>query len=56
MIPTRYDYYRACAREHRLLAQGAPNEDQRLMHDRLVGAYTHLARKYALRQRVSLRV
>ena len=26
MIPTRYDYYRACAREHRVLAQRAANE------------------------------
>ena len=55
MIPTRYDYYRSRAREHRRLAQCAANEDQRSMHDRLVGAYTDLARKYALRQTISLR-
>ena len=55
MIPTRYDYYRSRAREHRRLAQRAANEDQRSMHDRLVGAYTDLARKYALRQTISLR-
>ena len=55
MIPTRYDYYRARAREHRTLAARATDAEQRSMHDRLVGAYTELARKYALRQTVSLR-
>ncbi|MDD3800404.1 MAG: hypothetical protein PHE36_14635 [Novosphingobium sp.] len=55
MIPTRYEYYRARAREHRALAQRAASPEQRTMHDRLVGAYTGLARKYALRQTVSLR-
>lgn len=49
-MPNRYDYYKARAREHRLLAAKAPNPDERSMHDRLVKAYMALARKYCLRQ------
>jgi hypothetical protein len=54
MIPTRYDYYKARAREHRRLAQRSAQD--RAMHLRLVEAYGELARKYCLRQVVSLRI
>ena len=56
MIPTRYDYYRRRAREHRDLAQGAASTEQRAMHEKLVSAYGELARKYRTRQTLSLRL
>ncbi|MBU0557723.1 MAG: hypothetical protein KKD64_09065 [Alphaproteobacteria bacterium] len=55
MIPTRYTYYRNRAREHRRLAQTAIAPEQRSMHDRLVEAYTDLARQSRLRQVVRLK-
>ena len=55
MIPTRYDYYKARSREHRRLALGSADAADRAMHERLVEAYTELARKYSLKQVVSLR-
>jgi len=48
MIPTRYDYYKARSREHRRLALGSADAADRAMHERLVEAYTELARKYSL--------
>ena len=56
MIPTRYEYYRRRAREHRDLARGAASTEQRAMHEKLVGAYGELARKYRTRQTLSLRL
>lgn len=56
MIPTRYDYYRRRAREHRNLAQDAASTEQRAMHEKLVSAYGELARKYRTRQTLSLRI
>lgn len=55
MIPTRHDYYRRRAREHRLLALRAIDDELRQMHERLVGVYTKMARDSRLRQNVSLR-
>ena len=55
MIPTRYDYYRNRAREHRQLAQTAAEPEQRSMHDRLVRAYSDLARQSRLRHVVRLK-
>ncbi len=55
MIPTRYDYYKARSREHRRLALRAGCAEDRAMHERLVEAYAGLARKYSLKQVVSLR-
>jgi hypothetical protein len=54
MIPTKHDYYKRRAREHRRLASSAADADERMMHDRLVEAYTALARKYRLRQIIRL--
>jgi hypothetical protein len=55
MIPTRHDYYRRRAREHRSLALSASQPEMRAMHDRLVFAYEGLARRYLLRQVVKLK-
>lgn len=55
-IPTRYDYYKARAREHRLLAARAKNADERTMHERLVNAYVGLAQQHCLRQVLTLKV
>ena len=55
MIPTRYDYYKARVREHRRLAQHSAKPQDRGMHLRLVDAYGELARKYSLKQVVTLR-
>ena len=55
-VPTRYDYYKARAREHRQLAARASNDDQRTMHERLVGAYMKLAQEHCLRQVLTLKV
>ncbi len=55
MIPTRHDYYRRRAREHRLLATRTPDDEVRQMHERLVSVYTQMARDSRLRQTVSLR-
>ena len=55
MIPTRHDYYRRRAREHRQLAARAIDGELRQMHERLVGVYTQMARDSRLRQNVSLR-
>lgn len=55
-IPTRYDYYKARAREHRQLAAKAMNDDERTMHERLVKAYLGLAREHCLRQVLTLKV
>lgn len=49
-MPTRYDYYKARAREHRVLAAKAPNAQERAMHTNLVTAYQALAREHCLRQ------
>lgn len=54
-IPTRYDYYKARAREHRLLAAKAMNADERTMHERLVKVYMKLARQHCLRQVLTLK-
>lgn len=54
MIPSRYDYYMRRVREHRSLARGAQNQEDRQKHDQLVAAYRTLARKYRLRQTVSV--
>ena len=56
MIPTRYEYYSRRVREHRALAKGATDTEQRAMHEKLVNAYGELARKYRTRQPLSLRV
>lgn len=56
MIPTRHDYYKRRAREHRLLATRAQNDEDRAMHDRIAGAYTGLARQHGLRQILSLKL
>ena len=55
MIPTRHDYYKRRAREHRHLAATAAYDEDREMHERLVDAYTKLARKHGLRQVVTLK-
>ena len=55
MIPTRHDYYRRRASEHRGLALAARQPDQRAMHDQLMRAYDGLARRYQLREVVILR-
>lgn len=55
MIPTRHEYYRRRATEHRRLALAATAPDQRAMHDRLVDAYAGLARQYRLREVVTLK-
>lgn len=55
MIPTRYDYYKARLREHRRLATCCANAADRAMHERLVEAYAGLARKYSLKQIITLR-
>ncbi len=55
MIPTRHDYYRRRAREHRLLAARAVDGERRQMHERLVDVYTQMARDSRLRQNISLR-
>ncbi len=55
MIPTRHDYYRRRAREHRRLALAATAPEDRAMHDQLVTAYNGLARRYLLREVVTLR-
>jgi hypothetical protein len=55
MIPTQYEYYRRRAREHQTLAKGATSTEQRAMHEKLVGAYGELARKYRTREPLSLR-
>lgn len=55
MIPTRHDYYRRRAREHRGLALATRQPDQRAMHDRLMRAYDGLARHYQLREVVVLK-
>lgn len=49
-MPTRYDYYKRRAREHRLLATNALHDEGRAMHERLAKTYGELARKYCLRQ------
>lgn len=56
MIPTRYEYYRRRVREHRALAKGAADTEQRAMHEKLVNAYGELARKYRTKQTLSLRI
>jgi hypothetical protein len=56
MIPSRHDYYRRRANEHRALADAAPPGAQRAMHDILVEAYLNLAREARLRQVVRLTV
>lgn len=56
MIPTRHDYYKRRAREHRQLAGSAPTDADREMHERLVEAYAGLARKYGLRQTLTIKV
>lgn len=55
-VPTRYDYYKARAREHRVLAAKALNVDERSMHERLVKAYMKLAKEHCLRQVLTLKV
>ncbi len=55
-LPTRYDYYKARAREHRLLAAKALNGEERSMHERLVRAYMKLAKEHCLRQVLTLKV
>ena len=55
MIPTRYDYYKARSREHRRLALRSADATARAMHEQLVQAYAQLARKYSLKQVVTLR-
>lgn len=55
MVPTRYDYYKARIREHRRLASRADSDEARAMHQQLVSAYGDLARKYSLKQVVTLR-
>lgn len=49
MIPTRHDYYRARMREHQRLARRAASDEDRRMHEQLVGAYQDLARQYRLK-------
>lgn len=55
MIPTRHDYYKRRAREHRRLASLSTCVEQRLAHEKLVEAYLTLARRYRLKQTVALR-
>lgn len=55
MIPTRHDYYRRRAREHRDLAAKATDGERRQMHQRLMGVYAQMARDSRLRQTISLR-
>jgi hypothetical protein len=55
MIPTRHDYYKRRAREHRALAGRAASAKDRAMHSTLVEAYLGLARQHGLRQRISVR-
>jgi hypothetical protein len=55
MIPTRHDYYRRRAREHRNLALSASHPEMRAMHDQLMRAYDGLARRYLLREVVKLK-
>jgi len=55
MVPTRYDYYKARIREHRRLASRAANAEMRAMHEQLVAGYGDLARKYSLKQVITLR-
>ncbi len=50
MIPTRHDYYRRRAREHRSLALSTNQPEQRAMHDQLMRAYDGLARQYQMRE------
>jgi hypothetical protein len=56
MIPTRHDYYRRRALEHRRLALDCEELEQRAMHGRLGDAYAVLARRYRLRQKLRLKV
>lgn len=56
MIPSRYEYYRKRAQEHRALANSTPELERRSMHDRLCDAYMGLARQSRRRQVVSLKV
>lgn len=56
MIPSRYDYYRQRAREHRELSQSAGEAVQRTMHDRICEAYMGLARQSRRRQVLSLKL
>ena len=56
MIPSKYDYYRRRAQEHRRLALRSSEPDQRSMHDRLREAYMGLARQSRRRQVLSLKV
>lgn len=55
MIPTRHDYYRRRAREHRALAARAIDGELQQMHERLVSVYTQMARDSRLRQNIRLR-
>lgn len=55
-MPTRYDYYKRRAREHRLLATHALHDEGRAMHERLANTYRELARKYCLRQVLTVKI
>lgn len=55
-MPTRYEYYKARAREHRQLAAKALHPEDRAMHEQLVKAYTGLAKEHRLRQVFTLKV
>jgi hypothetical protein len=55
MIPSDYDYYERRAHEHRCLANNATLSKQRQIHDRLVEAYTELARRCLLRRPIRIK-
>lgn len=55
MIPSRHEYYRRRAKEHRLLARAANLPEIRAMHDRLVEAYTGLAKLHRPRKLLYLK-
>lgn len=50
MIPSAHSYYVRRAREHGALARAATHADQRSMHERIVEAYTALARLHEPRR------
>lgn len=54
MIPNQVEYYKRRAREHRALAATSTVADRQAQHQQLVLAYTVLARRYRLRQRLVL--
>lgn len=50
MIPTKTDYYRRRAMEHRQLANKANSSKSRAEHEQIAGAYARLAKRYRLQQ------